>query len=65
MALIEGKMTGQDKEEVYAVCTHEKVNVPMLEEHRRVRVAWDEESERDERERIQDLEKKKTGQAKL
>lgn len=43
MALIKGEMTSLDGETVYATVEHHKVNTPVLEEHRKARVAWDEE----------------------
>lgn len=45
VALVRGEMTDEKGTHVYALCDHHKVNAPMLPEHKRARVAWDEEWE--------------------
>lgn len=47
IALIRGEMTNEDGSHVYALCDHHKVNAPMLPEHKRARVAWDDEMDQD------------------
>jgi len=51
MAMIRGAMTSLDGKVVYCTVEHHKVNTPVLEQHRKVRVAWDEEFEKDWKER--------------
>ena len=43
MAMIRGTMTSLDGKIVYCTVEHHKVNAPVLDEHRKVRVAWDDE----------------------
>ncbi|KAF2680595.1 hypothetical protein K458DRAFT_421297 [Lentithecium fluviatile CBS 122367] len=47
MAMIRGKMTSLNEKVVYCTVEHHKVNTPVLEKHREVRVKWDDEFERD------------------
>jgi acyl-coenzyme A thioesterase 13 len=47
MALIRGTMTSLDGKVVYCTVDHHKVNTPVLEHHRKIRVAWDDEFEKD------------------
>ena len=46
MALIRGTMTSADGKTVYATAEHHKVNVPMTEENRSVRIPWDDDQDR-------------------
>lgn len=47
MALIRSRMESEDGQTVYATCEHHKVNTPSKKEHLAVRIAWDEEMERE------------------
>jgi hypothetical protein len=47
MALIRGTMTSVDGKTVYATAEHHKVNVPMTEENRSVRIPWDDDQDRE------------------
>ncbi|KAF2755992.1 thioesterase family protein-like protein [Pseudovirgaria hyperparasitica] len=47
MAMMRGTMGSVNGKTVYATAEHHKVNVPTREAHSAVRVAWDEEFERD------------------
>jgi len=47
MALIRGTMTSADGKTVYATAEHHKVNVPMTEENRSVRIPWDDDQDRE------------------
>ncbi|KAF2106749.1 HotDog domain-containing protein [Lophiotrema nucula] len=46
MAMIRGTMESLDEKVTYCTVEHHKVNAPVREEHKKVRVAWDEEFER-------------------
>ena len=43
MAYIKGYMTSEDGKIVYAVCDHNKVQLPSKKEHMEHRVSWDEQ----------------------
>ena len=47
MAFIQGSMTSLDGKIVYCTAEHHKVNTPVKEHHRIMRVPWDDEFERD------------------
>ncbi|KAF1966500.1 thioesterase family protein-like protein [Bimuria novae-zelandiae CBS 107.79] len=47
MAMLQGKMTSLDGKTTYCTAEHHKVNTPLREDHRKVRVPWDDEFERD------------------
>ncbi|KAF2637700.1 thioesterase family protein-like protein [Massarina eburnea CBS 473.64] len=46
MAMIRGVMTSLDGKITYCTVEHHKVNAPVLEHHKKVRVPWDDEFER-------------------
>ncbi|KAH7074765.1 thioesterase family protein-like protein [Paraphoma chrysanthemicola] len=43
MAMIRGDMTSLDGKTTYCTVEHHKVNTPILPEHKKARVAWDDE----------------------
>lgn len=45
-ALVYGEALTEDGKKVYATAEHHKINVPMLEEHKAVRVKWDDTIDR-------------------
>lgn len=47
MAMIRGIMTSLDGKITYCTVEHHKVNVPVLSQHRKVRVPWDDEFEKE------------------
>lgn len=47
MAMIRGVMTSLDGRVTYCTVEHHKVNVPVQEQHRKARVPWDDEFERE------------------
>ncbi|CAO2649395.1 Nn.00g067800.m01.CDS01 [Neocucurbitaria sp. VM-36] len=47
MAMIRGDMTSLDGKTTYCTVEHHKVNVPVLPEHLDARVAWDDEFEKE------------------
>ncbi|KAH7386746.1 HotDog domain-containing protein [Phaeosphaeria sp. MPI-PUGE-AT-0046c] len=47
MAMIRGDMKSLDGKTVYCTVEHHKVNVPILPEHAKVRVPWDEDFEKE------------------
>ncbi|KAF2181856.1 thioesterase family protein-like protein [Zopfia rhizophila CBS 207.26] len=47
MAMIQGKMTSLDGKTTYCTVEHHKVNAPALPQHRKARIPWDEEFERE------------------
>lgn len=59
--LIKGEVTNKDGSLVYATAEHHKVNVPMLKEHREVKVQYDDLVERE----AQEEQSKKRQAAKL
>ena len=48
-ALIRGEVLSEDGKKIYATAEHHKINVPMLAEHKAVRVRWDDDMEERER----------------
>jgi acyl-coenzyme A thioesterase 13 len=46
MAMIRGDMKSPDGNTTYCTVEHHKVNVPVLPEHKRVRLPWDDEFEK-------------------
>lgn len=47
MALIQGNMTSLDGKIVYCTVEHHKVNTPVKEEHVKARLPWDDEWEKE------------------
>ncbi|ORY17619.1 thioesterase family protein-like protein [Clohesyomyces aquaticus] len=47
MAMIRGEMTSLDGKIVFSTVEHHKVNAPVLPQHRKARVPWDDEWEKE------------------
>lgn len=47
MAMIQGKMTSLDGKTTYCTVEHHKVNMPVLKQHRAIRVPWDDDFDRE------------------
>jgi acyl-coenzyme A thioesterase 13 len=47
MAMIRGVMTSLDGKTTYCTVEHHKVNAPVLPDHVKVRLAWDDDFERE------------------
>ncbi|KAF2474298.1 thioesterase family protein-like protein [Lindgomyces ingoldianus] len=47
MAMIQGKMTSLDGRVTYCTVEHHKVNAPVLPQHRKARLPWDDEFEKE------------------
>lgn len=58
MAMIQGKMTSLDGKTIFCTVEHHKVNVPVKPEHRKARLPWDDEWEREHNARGKELESK-------
>ena len=42
-ALVRGEMVSEDGKKVFATADHHKINVPMLPEHKEMRIKWDDD----------------------
>lgn len=47
MAMIRGEMTSLDGQTTYCTVEHHKVNTPVLADHAKMKIPWDEEFEKD------------------